>query len=46
MKNSIGRYPVIVVVIEIIAVKGVTLPREGTAEFEKVEKGLMTNLCN
>ena len=44
MKKSIGRYPVIVVVIVII-VKGVTLPGDGKTEFEMVEEALMTYYC-
>ena len=42
VKNSIGRYPVIVVVIEIMIVKGVTLPEEGMTELEIVEEAFMT----
>ena len=42
VKTRIGRYPVIVVVIEIIIVKGVTLPEEAKTEFDIVEEALMT----
>jgi len=40
--TRIGRYPVILVVIEIIIVKGVTLPEEAKTEFDIVEEALMT----
>ena len=42
VKTRIGRYPVILVVIEIIIVKGVTLPEEAKTEFDIVEEALMT----
>jgi len=42
VKTRIGRYPVIVVVIEIIIVKGVTLPEEARTEFDIGEEALMT----